>query len=244
MVVASSTGTGPNHVAVIMDGNGRWAKHRGLRRTEGHKQGVIAVKELIKNAVDAGISQLSLFAFSSENWRRPALEVRLLIQLLNNTLENEVDDLHQNGIRLKILGDLERFDSRVEAMVRNAESLTADNQVMNLNIAINYGGRWDIVNTIQKMVAGGCSSDEISEEAVSHSLSTGGIPDPDLFIRTGGEHRISNFLIWQLAYTELFFTDTLWPDFGKGDLEAALQWYMGRERRFGRTSEQVVKGEH
>lgn len=227
-----------------MDGNGRWANRRGMRRTEGHKQGVVAVRELIKNAGEAGISQLSLFAFSSENWRRPALEVRLLMQLLSNTLENEVDGLHQNGIRLKILGDLERFDSRVGQMVRSAESLTADNQAMNLNIAINYGGRWDIISALQRVVKEGYSADEITEETLSRALSTRGIPDPDLFIRTGGEQRISNFMIWQLAYTELFFTDTLWPDFGKSDLESALQWYRGRERRFGRISEQVAKGEH
>lgn len=227
-----------------MDGNGRWANRRGMRRTEGHKQGVVAVRELIKNAGEAGISQLSLFAFSSENWRRPALEVRLLMQLLSNTLENEVDGLHQNGIRLKILGDLERFDSRVRQMVRSAESLTADNQAMNLNIAINYGGRWDIISALQRVVKEGYSADEITEETLSRALSTRGIPDPDLFIRTGGEQRISNFMIWQLAYTELFFTDTLWPDFGKSDLESALQWYRGRERRFGRISEQVAKGEH
>lgn len=242
--MASSSGSGPKHVAVIMDGNGRWANRRGMRRTEGHKQGVVAVRELIKNAGEAGISQLSLFAFSSENWRRPALEVRLLMQLLSNTLENEVDGLHQNGIRLKILGDLERFDSRVGQMVRSAESLTADNQAMNLNIAINYGGRWDIISALQRVVKEGYSADEITEETLSRALSTRGIPDPDLFIRTGGEQRISNFMIWQLAYTELFFTDTLWPDFGKSDLESALQWYRGRERRFGRISEQVAKGEH
>jgi len=226
----------PRHVAVIMDGNGRWARNRGLPRVAGHRQGVHSVRAVVKACGELGIEWLTLFAFSSENWRRPEKEVA-------TALETEVSKLHRNNIRLRMIGDLSRFSSRMQQLIQDSEELTRDNVSMNLNVAINYGGRWDIVSAARDLAAavarGEIQADEISELDLGSRLSTGEAPEPDLFIRTGGEMRISNFMMWQLAYTELYFTDTLWPDFDREEFKVALESYSNRQRRFGRTGEQT-----
>jgi undecaprenyl diphosphate synthase len=231
----------PRHVAIIMDGNGRWARQRHLPRFAGHKRGLEAVRNVVKACIERGVEYLTLFAFSSENWRRPADEVALLLQLFTAALTGEVEKLHRNGVRLKVVGDLSRFDARIRTLVGEAEARTATNARLTLTIAANYGGRWDMMQAVSRMVreqppaAGG----EFSEQQLSPYLAMSYAPEPDLFIRTGGEQRISNFLLWQLAYTELYFTPALWPDFDAGALEAAIDSYRERERRYGRTSEQV-----
>jgi undecaprenyl diphosphate synthase len=231
----------PRHVAIIMDGNGRWAKQRHLPRFAGHKRGVEAVRAIVKSCAERGVGFLTLFAFSSENWRRPPDEVALLMQLFLGALENEVQKLHRNGIRLRLIGDQSRFDRKIQAMIAEGERLTAANRGLTLTIAANYGGRWDILQALNRFSnenpAGGKS--EIRESDLTPYLSMNYAPEPDLFIRTGGEQRVSNFLLWQLAYTELYFTGTLWPDFDGAALEAAFASYRLRERRFGRTSEQL-----
>lgn len=234
----------PRHVAVIMDGNGRWAKRLGLSRIAGHRRGVESVRGLVKYCAKLDIRYLTLFAFSSENWRRPITEVRLLMELLSNALESEVKKLNVNNVRLRILGDLGRFSSRVQMLIRNAEELTAYNSGLSLTIAANYGGRWDISQACRKIAiktkAGEIDPNLIDTNMIESHLSTGALPEPDLFIRTGGEQRISNFLLWQLAYTELYFTDVLWPEFDDAQFDNALESYYGRQRRFGRTGDQVV----
>ncbi len=236
----------PRHIAVVMDGNGRWARNRGLPRIAGHRRGVEVVREMVRTCGERGISHLTLFAFSSENWRRPRSEVEFLVELLISTLENEIRKLHEGGVNLRIIGDLERFGSRVKLLVKNAQQLTCHNNKLNLTIAINYGGRWDITQAARRIsedaAAGTIRAEDIDEALVNSYLSTTGMPEPDLFIRTGGESRISNFLLWQLAYTELYFTDILWPDFGEDELDAALKSFAGRQRRFGQTGEQVSVG--
>ncbi|GJL82014.1 MAG: isoprenyl transferase [marine bacterium B5-7] len=236
----------PDHIAVIMDGNGRWAKKRGLPRIAGHRRGVDTVREMVKACGDRGISHLTLFAFSSENWRRPRTEVDLLIDLLVSTLENEIRKLHENGVNLKIIGDVERFGSRIKLLIKNAEQLTSANNSLTLTIAMNYGGRWDLLQAMQqiaqKVADKEINVEQIDESLVDRYLSTAGIPEPDLFIRTGGETRVSNFLLWQLAYTELYFTEVLWPDFNEHELDRALLAFAGRQRRFGQTGEQVSVG--
>jgi undecaprenyl diphosphate synthase len=234
-------GAVPRHVAIIMDGNGRWAKQRHLPRFAGHKRGVEAVRAIVKACAERGVGFLTLFAFSSENWRRPADEVALLMQLFIGALENEVQKLHRNGIRLKLIGDQRRFDPKIQALIAAGEALTAANTVLTLTIAANYGGRWDILQALNRYLKEGASKnkDAVSEGDLAPYLSMAYAPEPDLFIRTGGEQRMSNFLLWQLAYTELHFTDTLWPDFDAAALEAAFASYRKRERRFGRTSEQL-----
>lgn len=234
----------PRHVAVIMDGNGRWAKRRHLPRFAGHQRGVEAVRAAIKCCVDRGIEYLTLFAFSSENWRRPAEEVALLMELFTGALTKEVVKMHRNGVRLRVIGDLGRFDARIQTLIAEAEQMTAGNQRLTLTIAANYGGRWDMLQALGRLMRERpqAVTEEISEADLAPYLSMSYAPEPDLFIRTGGEHRISNFLLWQLAYTELYFTDALWPDFGAELLDEAIAWYAGRERRFGRTSEQVDAG--
>lgn len=230
----------PRHVAIIMDGNGRWAKKRFLPRVAGHKRGVETVREIIKACVRRGVSYLTLFAFSSENWRRPEEEVSFLMQLFLHALKDEVAKLHENNIRFRIIGDLARFDSKLVNLIRRAETLTANNTALTLTIAANYGGRWDILQAVEKMLAAhpGKRSGFTEDELAAHlSLNYG--PEPDLFIRTGGEERISNFLLWQLAYSEFYFTDTLWPEFDAAALDRAIESYQQRERRFGRTSEQL-----
>jgi undecaprenyl diphosphate synthase len=230
----------PRHIAIIMDGNGRWAKKRFLPRVAGHKRGVETVRTAIKACVDRGVEYLTLFAFSSENWRRPTDEVAFLMQLFINVLEQEVSKLHENGIRFKVIGDLSKFEPRIVEFIRNGEALTADNKRFTLTIAANYGGRWDIMQAFRKMLAQYPQlATGFDEQDLMPHFALNFAPEPDLFIRTGGEKRISNFLLWQLAYTELYFTDTLWPDFDVHALDLAIQSYQQRERRFGRTSEQL-----
>ncbi len=230
----------PKHIAIIMDGNGRWAKKRFLPRVAGHVKGVERVKDVIKHCIELGVEQLSLFAFSSENWRRPQEEVSKLMELFVIALEREVGKLHKNGIRLRIIGDIDRFDTRLQELIRQGEVLTAGNRRLTVNVAANYGGRWDILNAMNAWIKAH-PGEPISEADLAARLSLGDTPEPDLFIRTGGEERISNFLLWQLAYTELYFTDTLWPDFNAKALDRAVISYQKRERRFGRTSEQLVQ---
>jgi len=230
----------PQHIAIIMDGNGRWARKRLMPRMAGHKQGVETVRNVIKSCSDHGIEYLTLFAFSSENWRRPADEVSFLMQLFAGALEQEIVRLHENGIRFKVIGDISRFESRIVKFIHQGEQLTASNSRLTLTIAANYGGRWDIMQAVNKMIKNSHGlSKQFKEEDLAQYLSMNYAPEPDLFIRTGGEYRISNFLLWQLAYTELYFTKTLWPDFNEKEFDLAIQSYQRRERRFGQTSEQI-----
>jgi undecaprenyl diphosphate synthase len=231
----------PRHVAIIMDGNGRWATKRLLPRVAGHVKGVEAVRNCVQACVDRGIEYLTLFAFSSENWRRPEEEVSLLMRLFVTALEREVSKMHANGIRLKVVGDLSRFDGKLRDMIANAERRTANNTRLTLTICANYGGRWDIMQAAAKMVAANPGAAEFTEEQLAPHLAMAYAPEPDLFIRTGGEERISNFLLWQLAYSELYFTDTFWPDFSIESLDAAVSSYQNRERRFGRTGDQLAE---
>ena len=235
----------PRHVAVIMDGNGRWASSRHRPRIAGHKAGVDAVKGIVRECGERGIEVLTLFAFSSENWRRPADEVGMLMGLFMTALDQQVKRLHENNIRLRVIGDREPLGDDLRGRIRDAESLTAENTGLELVIAANYGGRWDVAQATQRIVedvaAGRIDASQVSVEAIAARLSLAHLPDPDLFIRTGGEQRVSNFLLWQLAYTELYFTETLWPDFHGEAFAEALDWYQSRQRRFGRTSEQVAK---
>ena len=231
----------PSHIAVIMDGNGRWARKRFLPRVAGHKRGVETVREMVKHCVKLDVKFLTLFAFSSENWRRPVEEVSFLMGLFMDALDREVSKLHQNNIKLVMIGDRSHFDAQLIEKIHASERLTANNTGLVLTIAANYGGRWDILQAVNKMqlalpaLAGG-----YQEENLQPYLSMSYAPEPDLFIRTGGETRISNFLLWQLAYTELYFTDTLWPDFDEVAFNLAISSYRQRERRFGRTSEQLT----
>lgn len=231
----------PQHVAVIMDGNGRWAKKRFLPRVAGHVKGVELVREMVRACLERGIRYLTLFAFSSENWRRPQEEVSLLMQLFVKALEQEVEKLDRNGVRLRIIGDLSRFEPHLQELIRKGEEKTAGNTKLDLTIAANYGGRWDIMQAMNRMLAAHPDKREGWQEADLESyLSMSFAPEPDLFIRTGGEERISNFLLWQLAYTELYFTPTLWPEFDTAEFDKAIASFQKRERRFGRTSEQLV----
>ena len=229
----------PRHVAIIMDGNGRWAQRRRLPRIAGHRRGAEAVRATVRACAERGIAYLTLFAFSSENWRRPAEEVALLMKLFKSALQNEVDKLHANGVRVKVVGDTSRFDPKLRKLIERAEELTAANAALTLTIAANYGGRWDILQGMNRLVRENPSPGEINENLLSPYLAMSYAPEPDLFIRTGGEQRISNFLLWQLAYTELYFTESLWPDFDAAALDQAIASYRSRERRFGRTSEQL-----
>ena len=217
-----------------MDGNGRWAKQRGEPRAFGHRAGVRAARRILRCAHRSGVEYLTVFAFSQENWRRPETEVRLLMQLFIRTLAREMNALHRNGVCLRYIGDHGDFPPDLREEMRRSVELTRDNTGLKLNVAVGYGGQWDIVRAATKLVETGQA---ITAEAIEAGLDTAGIPAPDLLIRTGGEQRISNFLLWQLAYTELYFCDTLWPDFGDQDLLDALAWYAGRERRFGRVPE-------
>jgi undecaprenyl diphosphate synthase len=235
------TGSVPRHIAIIMDGNGRWAKNRFLPRVAGHRRGVESVRATVRTCGERGVEFLTLFAFSSENWRRPADEVSVLKQLFRGALEQEVSKLHEVGIRLRVIGNLAPFGETIAGLVRRAEELTSANRRLTLTIAANYGGRWDLLQAINALAR------EHPERAGSYTerdlapyLAMSYAPEPDLFIRTGGEQRISNFLVWQLAYSELYFTDTLWPDFDAAALDAAIASYRRRERRFGRTSEQLA----
>ena len=241
----SDTPNIPKHFAIIMDGNGRWAQKRGFPRVAGHKAGVETVRSVITTCVEKGIEVVTLFAFSSENWRRPEKEVSLLMGLFLMALEREVKKLHKNGVRLKIVGNVSAFNEKIQKSIIKAEELTKDNKVLVLNIAANYGGQWDITQSVKSLATkvenGELKADEITPELISQNLSMSDLPEPDLFIRTGGEQRISNFLIWQLAYSELYFTDTLWPDFDKRAFGEALKSFASRQRRFGHTGEQIEK---
>ncbi len=231
----------PRHIAIIMDGNGRWARKRLLPRVAGHAKGVDSLRDVIRTCLDRGVEYLTVFAFSSENWRRPKDEVSFLMQLFVKSLKAEIERIHRNNIRLRVVGDVERFDKPLVDLIRDSEAQTAGNTAMNLTICANYGGRWDIMQAIGKMMSAvpGVSGGFTEEDLVPH-LALSFSPEPDLFIRTGGEQRISNFLLWQLAYSELYFTDKLWPEFGEAALNEAIASFQQRERRFGRTSEQLV----
>ena len=234
------TGLVPRHVAIIMDGNGRWARNRLLPRVAGHRRGVDAVRGVVKACGERGVEFLTLFAFSSENWRRPAEEISVLKQLFHMALEQEVSKLHEVGIRLRVVGNVAPFGDTIADLVRRAEALTAANRRLTLTIAANYGGRWDLLQAINAMIRDRPEkAGSYAESDLAPYLAMSYAPEPDLFVRTGGEQRISNFLLWQLAYSELYFTDTLWPDFDAAALDAAIASYRQRERRFGRTSEQL-----
>ena len=233
----------PKHVAIIMDGNGRWAENKGKHRVLGHKHGVKSLRKAITFASEKNIQALTIFAFSSENWKRPAQEVNMLMELFFTVLGSEVKKLHKHNIKLKIIGDLTGFSPRLQKKVFEAEKLTENNTGLALNVAANYGGRWDITQATKKIVelvaAGELDADDIDEQLISQTIALDGLPAVDLMIRTGGEQRISNFLLWQLAYAELYFTDLLWPDFDSLSFQDALDMFAGKERRFGQTSAQV-----
>lgn len=233
----------PRHVAIIMDGNGRWAKQRLLPRYAGHRAGVETVRQVVSVCAECKIEVLTLFAFSSENWRRPEQEVSLLMELFMTALQREVSKLHKNNVRLRVIGERQAFANRLQQLIAEGEQLTHDNTGLNLVIAANYGGRWDIAEAVKKLATqieqGHLRAVDINETLLAQHLCLADLPEPDLFIRTGGEQRVSNFLLWQLAYTELYFTTTLWPDFDKQAFLQALHSFAGRQRRFGRTGEQV-----
>ena len=235
----------PRHIAIVMDGNGRWAKLRHRPRTFGHNAGRKAVRNVVEGCLRQGVKVLTLFAFSSENWQRPKDEVGALMELFLRALDKEVDELHSNEVRLRFVGDLSAFDDGMRQRMTAAMARTASNDALHLNVAMNYGGRWDIVQAARKaaeaVARGEVCADEIDEALLGHWMSLADLPPLDLFIRTGGECRVSNFLLWQLAYAELHFTDTLWPDFDQACLSSAIEDYARRERRFGRTGEQVAQ---
>jgi len=231
----------PRHVAFIMDGNGRWAKQRGFPRSFGHTSGARRVRSVVEHAIDRGIPYVTLFAFSSENWRRPLEEVSTLMSLFVLYLEKEVKDMNDNGVRLKIIGDISRFDARLQKLIVQAEALTAHNTRVTVTVAANFGGRWDLVQAMGRWQAAheGVPASAVTEEALKPFLSMAYAPDPDLLVRTGGESRVSNFLLWQLAYTEMYFTDVLWPDFTPEQFDRALAWFVETDRRFGGVSQKV-----
>ncbi|ASQ89892.1 di-trans,poly-cis-decaprenylcistransferase [Prosthecochloris sp. GSB1] len=233
----------PAHIAIIMDGNGRWARQRGKTRIEGHVAGVDAVRDVVEACVQLGVNHLTLFTFSTENWKRPEKEISALMQLLIRVLRKEAQELHAHNVRLNVLGNLEQLPAKVSGTLRKTMELTQNNTGLVLSIALSYSGKWDILQACRKMaeeIAGGrLSVDGINEELLESKLSTRGIPDPELLIRTSGEFRISNFLLWQSAYSEIYFTNTYWPDFRRGQLYDAIRDFQQRERRFGLTSEQL-----
>ncbi len=235
----------PRHIAVVMDGNGRWANKRHLPRAAGHKAGVNATRKIVENCAKRSIEALTIFAFSSENWNRPKLEVSALMALFVSTIMSEVKKLHEKNVHVQFIGERTRFSEKLQNSINEAEVLTKDNTGLQLNIAANYGGRWDVVNACKLLVkqvqANNKTVENIDEELFNSFMSLHEGPAPDLLIRTGGEQRISNFLIWQLAYSELYFVDTLWPDFSDEDLAAALSWFAGRQRRFGKTGQQIAE---
>ncbi len=233
----------PQHIAIIMDGNGRWAKQRHQPRFMGHRAGLKAVENIVKHCVERDVAVLSLFAFSSENWRRPSKEVSLLMELFALALKQQVKRLNDNNIQLRIIGDITKFSGSLQKQIAHATELTKNNTGLIINIAANYGGRWDITQAVQqiavKVKLDEIDASDITEALINSYLTTASLPEPDLYIRTGGEQRVSNFLLWQLAYTEFYFTDTLWPDFDGAALDQAINSFNQRERRFGRTSEQL-----
>ncbi|WP_373817139.1 isoprenyl transferase [Neisseria dentiae] len=227
----------PRHIAVIMDGNGRWAKKRFLPRVMGHKRGLDALENMVKRCAELGVQYLTVFAFSTENWRRPEEEVSFLMGLFLQALQKQVQRLHENNMRVKVIGNRSRFSESIRQGIADAEALTGGNTGLAVTVAADYGGRWDILQAVNRLIEEGAA--EVTEEALAKHLMLSEAPEPDLFIRTGGETRISNFLLWQMAYAELYFTDTLWPDFDDAALDAAIRSFQTRERRFGRTSEQL-----
>ena len=231
----------PEHVAIIMDGNGRWAKQHGLPRTEGHRYGVENLRRILETAVESGVKILTIYAFSTENWRRPKYEVEMLMRLLEMFLERELDELHKNGVQIRHIGELDGVPGRLQKRIRKGLELTKDNSRLILNVAFNYGGRDEIVRAVRRIVEEGIPAEEITEEVISRYLYTCGLPDPDLIIRTSGELRVSNFLIWQGSYSELYATPTYWPDFDEVEFRKALAEYEHRRRRFGKTDEQIEK---
>ncbi len=235
----------PKHIAIIMDGNGRWARKRLLPRVAGHRSGVKVVRDIVQYCAKHSIKALTIFAFSSENWKRPKSEVSALMELFFTSLEKEVKSLNENNVRMQFIGNRSNFSEKLQNKIKSSEKLTQSNEGLVLSIAANYGGRWDITNAMKTIITdidnGVLSKDSITEESISQYMSLSSLPEPDLFIRTGGEQRISNFLLWQLAYSELYFTNTLWPDFNEDEMEKAIQDYMTRQRRFGHTGEQVEK---
>ncbi|NCA69517.1 MAG: di-trans,poly-cis-decaprenylcistransferase [Sphingobacteriia bacterium] len=233
----------PRHVAIIMDGNGRWAKQRGRPRTAGHREGVKTVRVVVEESIRLGVGTLTLFAFSSENWRRPRSEVNILLELFMSALRGEVRRLHENGVRLRIIGDRTAFPDKLQRRIIEAEDLTADNRALHLQVAANYGGRWDMMQAARRLAddvrAGILDPEMIDERTVASRLSFPDLPEPDLFIRTGGEQRLSNFVLWQSAYAELYFTEILWPDFDAAAYRCAISDFARRQRRFGQISEQI-----
>ena len=236
----------PQHIAIVMDGNGRWAEARGESRTVGHRAGVDAVRTCVRACAARNIGALTLFAFSSENWRRPEVEVAALMSLFVEALDRELEELQRNRVRLRFIGNRQTLAVRLQQRIAAAEAATADNDGLKLQVAVGYGGRWDLIEAARRIAArcasGALRTEEIDEASFAAELQLAGLPDPDLFVRTGGEHRISNFLLWNIAYAELHFTDRLWPDFGEQDLDAAIADFAGRERRFGRTGAQTRQG--
>ncbi|MES2998826.1 MAG: isoprenyl transferase [Pseudomonadota bacterium] len=235
----------PRHLAIIMDGNGRWAKQRHLPRMLGHKEGLKVVRKIVKKCGELKIEVLTLFAFSSENWQRPVQEVNNLMTLFLNTLKGEIEKLNQNNVQLRVVGSLERFKEPLRQWIKKSQKLTVKNTGLKLIVAVDYSGQWDIIQAVQALArqvkAGSLQSEAITQDLFARYLSLSDLPPPDLLIRTSGEYRISNFLLWQLAYTELYFTETLWPDFNEEALQKALLFYSQRERRFGYTSEQLAE---
>ncbi len=233
----------PAHIAIVMDGNGRWAEARGEPRTAGHRAGIEPVRATIRECARLGVGALTLFAFSSENWRRPETEVSTLMAIFMDALDREVEELHANQVQLRVIGNRQRLSVRLQQRIAEAEALTADNTGLKLQVAVSYGGRWDVLEAARRLAeqaaSGALRPSEIDEERFARELQLADLPDPDLFIRTGGDHRISNFLLWNIAYAELFFTDTLWPDFGVAELAEAIEDFSQRERRFGLTGKQV-----
>lgn len=228
----------PSHICIIMDGNHRWAKQRRLPGAAGHRAGARRLREVAEACADSGVRHLTLFAFSTENWERPKGEVRLLMDLMRHVMDNDLEELHRRGVRLRVIGARERFSPDIRQKMEDCEALTKDNEKLYLNVAVNFGGRWDIVQAVRRVAAevaaGQIRLDAIDEQTVARHTSLSDLPDPDLLIRTGGDHRVSNFLLWDLAYTELYFTETFWPDFDAASLQAAITEYARRVRRFGR----------
>ena len=238
----------PNHVVIVMDGNGRWAKKRLLPRTAGHHAGVKTTRKIVEQCVENKIQALTIFAFSSENWKRPEQEVSSLMELFMSSLQTEVKSLHEQQVRVRFIGDVSAFSKKLQDKITQTMQLTVNNTGLQLNIAVNYGGRWDIARACkkiaEKVLAGELHSESIDAQMFDKYVCLSELPEPDLFIRTGGEQRISNFLIWQMAYTELYFTDLLWPDFDRQAFNDALVWFAGRQRRFGKTGEQIEQSGH
>ena len=233
----------PKHIAIIMDGNGRWAKSRHQSRFMGHRAGVKSVEKIVKHCVKCEVEVLSLFAFSSENWRRPTKEVSLLMELFAVALKQQTKRIHKNNTRLRVIGDISKFSKSLQKQIEEAQTITENNTGLTINVAANYGGRWDITRSVkqlaERVMEGSLKLEDITEQQITQGLITADLPEPDLFIRTGGEQRVSNFMLWQMAYTEFYFTDTLWPDFDEQVLDTAIASFNQRERRFGKTSEQL-----